>query len=119
MTKKLNEDVIGRLTAWKLLGETSCIGCKFLYFLDRGYSNYTVEETETRCALKKNLKLPSNAPYDWNTKGGEDNWPATNAGRCESYEHSDITVHLDVDGESPVESQTIDDEVRYYVNWDC
>lgn len=116
MTKKLNEDVIGRLTAWKLLGETSCIGCKFLYFRDSGYSNYTVENTDTICALNKNPLLPADAPYDWENREGKDNWPNTNAGRCESYEHSDITVHLDVDGENTVEEQTGDQEVIDAIN---
>lgn len=117
MTKrKLNEDVIARLTAWKLLGETSCVGCKFLFFQDRGYSNYTVEETDTCCALGLNADLPANAPYNWTASGGEDNWPKTNNSRCERYEHSDITIHLDVDGEHPVEQQTGDSEVIDAIN---
>ena len=107
---KLNENVVGRLAAWKLLGQTSCIGCKFLFFQDRGYSNFTVEETDVCCALNLNANLPAGMPYDWNC-GDEDNWPKTDNSRCERYEHSNCAVHLDVDGEHPVESQTDDQEL--------
>lgn len=74
-------------TANKLLGKTSCVGCQYMYMHDTGYSNYTVLNTEVRCALDKNPNLPADAPYDWAAKhdGSRDNWPKTNESRCEKF----------------------------------
>ena len=77
--------------------DNSCIGCKYLYKRDSGYSNYTVAETVVDCAVDRNPHLPADEPYNWTTGGG-DQWPATNQSRCERYE-AGPTVHLDVDGE--------------------
>ena len=41
------------------VNEKSCVGCKFLYSEGKGYSNYTWEETEVRCAKDKNPNLPA------------------------------------------------------------
>ena len=83
----------------------SCVGCKFLYLHDSGYSNWTVEETDVCCAKKLNTNLPASEPYDWIRD--PDNWPMTNAARCASYAHGPM-VHLDVDGEETAASQTDD-----------
>lgn len=77
--------------------DQSCLGCKFLYRQDRGYSNWTVEETEALCAHDANPNLPANEPWDWTTGGG-DNWPKTNRSRCVRYS-AGKQVGLDVDGE--------------------
>ena len=77
----------------------SCVGCKFLYARDEGYSNWTVTDSTIHCAVGKNPNLPAEEPYDWNndaTKG--DNWKATQASRCERYA-AGAFVRLDVDGE--------------------
>jgi len=55
-----------------------------------------------------NPNLPSDEPYDWHRD--PDNWPKTNASRCERYE-TGPEVRLDVDGDDTVESQTQDTEV--------
>lgn len=106
MSKLLNEEQIVAMAKWKLLGETSCARCKFLYFHDSGYSNYTVENTSTLCALDKNPHLrsdpPQDMPYDWDYNDRPDNWPATKNSRCEHYDplgEGRGHVHLDVDGE--------------------
>lgn len=92
-----------------MANETSCIGCKFLYAHDRGYSNWTVEDTEIICALALNPALPASEPYDW--KQEDDNWNATKNGRCSRYA-TGPRVRLDVDEEDTVESQTDDAEQR-------
>ena len=89
--------------------EKSCVGCKFLYMQDTGYSNYTVEGTDAICAKGRNPNLGAEVPYDW--KQNPDNWSATNESRCELYEFSEITVSLDVDGECKAAAQTDDAEV--------
>ena len=40
-----------------MANETSCVGCKFLYVMDSGYSNYTVEGADVYCAKDKNPNL--------------------------------------------------------------
>jgi hypothetical protein len=81
-----------------------------LYKQDAGYSNYTVEETEVRCALGCNPLLPAVEPYDWEPTPN-DNWAATQATRCERYAEGPLVV-LDVDGENTVAEQTDDPEQR-------
>jgi hypothetical protein len=90
------------------MSEKSCVGCKFLYSHDRGYSNYTVEETEMICAKDRNSKLPADVPYDW--KQEPDNWPHTNESRCDLYAAGPF-IRLDVDGEYTAAQQTDDAEV--------
>lgn len=99
----MNDAQIARMVAWKLTGQMSCAKCKYLYFHDRGYSNYTVEETEVNCALDRNSNLlhAPHVPYDWMV-GNEDNWPMTNASRCEMYEETTDPVHFDVDGDTKI-----------------
>ena len=106
------------------MNENSCVGCKFLFWKDQGYSNYTVEETVVFCALKRNPKLPAYDPYDWvfgrngwpkESKGAPDNWPVTQNSRCEKHATGE-TVYLDVEGEESVESQTTDAEVIDAIN---
>lgn len=87
----------------------SCVGCKFLYEQDSGYSNYTVMDTSVVCAKDLNKDLPSDEPYDWRKE--PDNWPKTMYGRCDQYAVGP-SIHLDVDGEDYVEDQTEDAEVR-------
>lgn len=76
----------------------SCIGCKYLYSIGLGYSNYTLLDTEIRCAKNKNKYLPAHEPCDWVFDGVTDNWEKTNSGRCELYA-AGVMVKLDVDGE--------------------
>lgn len=106
----LGDSEVGMTTS-----NTSCIGCKYLYKQDRGYSNYTVEETEVLCALNLNPSLPASEPFDWEFDLGiavdADNWGATKSGRCERYSAGPMVV-LDVDGELSVEEQTGDLEQR-------
>ncbi len=91
-----------------MANEKSCIGCKFLYEQDHGYSNYTVEETEVCCAKNRNPNLVgAMRPWDWNQK--DDNWPMTKDSRCDLYA-AGPDVHLDVDGEDSISSQTDDVE---------
>jgi hypothetical protein len=87
----------------------SCLGCKFLYDQDEGYSNYTVIDTSTICALDLNDKLPAESPRD--RQSNPDNWPATMCGRCDRYAEG-VAVHLDVEGDDYVEDQTEDEEQR-------
>ena len=88
----------------------SCVGCKWLYKHDSGYSNYTVENTDVLCAKDKNPNLPADEPYDWKEEVDADNWTKTNASRCELYALGP-TVCLDVDGESGPADYTDDAEV--------
>lgn len=90
-----------------MANEKSCMGCKYLYEQDCGYSNYTVEETEMRCAKDRNPNLPADRPWDWYKD--DDNWPKTQDSRCELYSPGKL-VNLDVDGEESVASQTEDPE---------
>lgn len=87
----------------------SCIGCKFLYLVDRGYSNYTVEDTDVCCAKGNNPNLPSLNPYDWNWDEVNDNWSKTNSSRCGIYAPGEL-VHLDVDEEYAPSDFTSDSE---------
>lgn len=91
------------------MNEKSCVGCKFLYTEGSGYSNYTWEDTDVMCAQEKNPNLPASKPYDW--KRSDDNWPTTNASRCELYAtHEGDLVELDIDGEDGPADYTSDEE---------
>ena len=83
------------------MSNKSCIGCKFLYCQDIGYSNYTVTDTEVFCAKNLNPNLPADEPYDWNQN--DDNWLRTSESRCDQYAAGPM-IHLDVEGEITVES---------------
>ncbi len=54
------------------MSDNSCVGCKFLYVQDEGYSNYTVENSEVRCAHDRNKSLPADRwnPFDERHLGG-------------------------------------------------
>lgn len=96
----MDADEIAKLAAWKLQGTMSCARCAYLYLHDRGYSNWTVTETDVLCALDRNPNLvdgPSE-PHDWNWDPANDNWPKTNNSRCSKYEPIDCMIQLDVDG---------------------
>lgn len=102
----MNDEQIARMTKWKLLGLNSCALCRFLYLQDRGYSNYTVTDTDVICALGRNPNLPADEPYDWKwNHEGRDNWPKTNQSRCERFdERANYGMfRLDVDGEVTIE----------------
>jgi hypothetical protein len=88
----------------------SCVGCKWLYKHDSGYSNWTVMETDVRCAKDKNPNLPADDPFDWKEDPEADNWPKTKDSRCELYAPGPM-VHLDVDGETGPADCTDDAEV--------
>lgn len=90
-------------------GAKSCVGCKFLYAQDEGYSNYTVEDTDIHCAMGRNASLPASKPYDWEWNiETADNWPATNASRCERYVLGKSMPHFDVDGDETALTQAHD-----------
>ncbi len=102
-------DETAALVRNKLLGQTSCATCKYLYFKDRGYSNYTVTDTEVRCALDRNPNLPADEPYDWEYaresvpgKKSHDNWPKTADSRCvkyDGYEGERVRISVEADDE--------------------
>lgn len=85
----------------------SCVGCKYLYSIGTGYSNYTWLDDSVNCAKDKNANLPLDEPYDWDKK--HDNWPATNESRCDLYESGEM-VRLDVEGDDGPASHTNDEE---------
>ena len=76
------------------MNEKSCVGCKFLYSEGQGYSNYTWEDTEVRCAKDKNQNLPAPEGCDWTPHC--DNWPKTNASRCELYAAGDYLLAIEL-----------------------
>lgn len=92
----------------------SCVGCKFLYGQGYGYSNYTWENTNIKCALNRNQHLLGDVEegFDWIIDPSKDNCPATRDSRCECYAVTPVDLllnvqnglpfgyfHLDVDGE--------------------
>lgn len=87
----------------------SCVGCKFLYTEGTGYSNYTWESDDVRCAKDRNPNLPDEKPYDWNLKADDDNWPKTSTSRCELYADGPM-VTMDVDREDGPADYTEDEE---------
>lgn len=88
----------------------SCVGCKYLYSVGVGYSNYTWEETEVNCLLDENIHLPKDEPYDWTKDVDNDNWPATMCGRCVHYKVGPY-IELDIDGENGPADFTDDEEI--------
>ena len=90
----------------------SCVGCKFLYGHDSGYSNYTWMETYVHCAKDRNPNLldgEKEEPYDWNKQEIGDNWKATADSRCELFAAGPF-ITLDVDGENGPADDTDDQE---------
>ena len=88
----------------------SCWGCKYLFSVGEGYSNYTWIDNSIRCALNKNPNLPADRPYDWIHTDEGDNWPKTNNSICESYIKGPF-IALDVDGDDGPADYTQDEEV--------
>lgn len=87
---------ISELATAKLLGCASCAGCQYLYMVDDGYSNFTVEETKVFCALDLNPNIDpygADLPHDWTMMksysridlSSQDNWPVTQNSRCVHY----------------------------------
>jgi len=101
----------------------SCLGCKYLYSHGRGYSNYTWEDTEIKCALELNNNLPADQPYDWSHRHDKetnlpDNWPKTNNARCNKYVAGNM-VELDIDSENGPADFTNDKEVIVLIGKQC
>lgn len=108
----------------KLLGNNSCRGCQYLYFQDKGYSNYTVTETMAHCALNKNPKIPEQGTeidvWAWShdeVAGIKDKFHATCNSMCERYCPKEGTWHyaqFDVDRERTMDeaTSTLDAEPR-------
>lgn len=109
---ELTKQQIAKMAEYKLLGTTSCLGCKFYFHKDYGYSNWTVEETQAHCAIKRNPNLPAVVPYDQAIQN--DNWPATKNSRCELFANGEpdevALISIDVDNENPPERQSRDHE---------
>jgi hypothetical protein len=87
----------------------SCVGCKFLYTIGEGYSNFTWMDNIVNCAKDRNKNLPDSEPYDWKWSAESDKWPKTNSSRCELYAAGD-KVSLDVDGDDYPDDYTSDIE---------
>lgn len=89
----------------------SCVGCKFLYSEGNGYSNWTWEGDDVRCAKDRNPNLPDEKPYDWRQAPDADNWAKTKESRCELYAEGTF-IGLDVDGEDgPADSSTDQEQI--------
>jgi len=96
---------------------TSCLRCQWLFTRDTGYSNYTVEDTEMHCVMRRNPKLPTEIPdevrkytrkgYAW-MQPENDKWHATKDGRCELYQRDavDDYCHIDCDGDDIEDIET-------------
>lgn len=89
------------------MNEKSCVGCKYLYTYGSGYSNWTHLDDVVCCAKNRNPNLEDEEPDDWNME--DDNWPKTNASRCELYSPGEM-VRLDVDGEDGPADYTDDED---------
>lgn len=85
----------------------SCVGCKFLYTVGTGYSNWTHLDDEVNCAKDRNQNLPADEPDDWDE--ANDNWPMTKNARCELYSPG-VKVALDVEGADGPADHTCDEE---------
>ena len=87
--------------------QQSCVGCKFLYSESTGYSNYTWNDNDIKCAKDKNPNLPAEKCGDWTPQ--RDNWSKTDTSRCELYSPGEM-VTLDVEGEDGPGNYTKDEE---------
>lgn len=87
---------LAELVADKLTNCASCAGCQYLYMVDDGYSNFTIEETKVFCALDLNPNIDpygADLPHDWammksharTDLSSRDNWPVTQDSRCVHY----------------------------------
>ena len=94
----------------------SCLGCRWIFHHDRGYSNWTVEDTEMHCVHRRNPKMPADIPDEitWMEPPmtqDNDEWHVTKDSRCELYEETDEKPYVvDVEQErvaSEEESQRI------------
>jgi hypothetical protein len=92
----------------------SCVGCKFLYSEGSGYSNWTWESDDVRCAKDRNPNLPADKPWDWKQDASADNWPHTNQSRCELYAEGTF-VSMDVEGEDGPADTSSDQEQIYAI----
>lgn len=72
-----------------------CYNCKFYMRQDRGYSNYTVEETEGFCLKGLNVYLPANEGYSHESN---DHPVMKVAESCDAFE-AGVGLHFDVDRE--------------------
>lgn len=75
-----------------------CTDCALCYYKDYGYSNWTVEGTETDCHLNLNPKLPMEKSY-WDDNDTEYSEAISFAEKCNMYIEGD-PEHYDVDGET-------------------
>jgi hypothetical protein len=87
----------------------SCIGCKFLWADGSGYSDYTWEDTDVRCAKERNPSLPVAQPYDWNHDEAADNLPATKDARCSDYSPG---PYITVSPDGYWDDEPVDDEQK-------
>lgn len=98
------------------MGKRSCAGCEYLYFVDIGYSNYTVTDTVVRCALDRNPNLKDGhveLPYTWVrdlSNGIHDRWEPTCNSMCERFsplKQGCSPASFGVDGDVKAAEQTI------------
>lgn len=91
-----------------------CYNCKFYYRHDRGYSNYTVIDTEVNCLLRKNPHLDdTDEGYSWETDDHEFMRVAEN---CDGYRQGDpLSVDCEEE-ERPYNAPDGDNLASYYTN---
>ena len=85
----------------------SCVGCKYLYSVERGYTNWTWVETDVNCAKDRNPNLPGIEPSGW--KEYPDNWQKTKSSRCDLYATAKM-VAMDIEGRDGPAHHTKDSE---------
>ena len=97
----------------------SCVGCKYLCGIGNGYSDYTWMDTDAVCLKNKNPKLPDSEPYDWSRDAVNDNWPATQNGRCDLYDEGPYIL---VSPDGHVDEEPVDLEqaelILDYCEWE-
>lgn len=72
--------------------QKNCSECKYAIFIDHGYSNYTVEGTDFKCAMKMHPDGQFDKFYDVNPK-------LFFAEQCTSFT-AGPSIEIDVDGEA-------------------
>lgn len=89
-----------------------CYNCKFYYRHNRGYSNYTVEETEVNCLRNKNKFLHYTPEgYAWEA---DDHAYMRVAESCDGYVFGEpLTVDCDEEQMPPGGKKSL---VEYYSN---
>jgi len=80
-----------------------CTECKYCVEQDNGYSNYTVEGTESDCLLGKNPDFPRDRWYGKETA-------LDYANKCDVFIEGELS-HFDVEGEITVEDYKDDTEI--------